>query len=1040
MQNHQSIKVTETYNNEYLQTLLNVDTKHKDYPKDGNKNNQFISTEEHTKLSKLLRKKSTVFNKKLNIYTNQVEFAKKVYKDPKTEEEISYGRLYGDTKSIQSAWKFIRKVASNGKVIGFDLSNSQPNILNQLCKKYVPEKKFTHLDAYTRNRDAMKREIEKYYNCLPDVAKNLIIRLCFGGEIQEWKTDWDITVDDDLAFVLGFEKEMKDIRETFAQQFPEYGIAAKVFTIRRNTGKIEAGKCPRRSMIASYLQNIEGDMLLHWANDVLPKLNVEVATPIHDEINVLASDYVLENKDMIMRKLEQSTKEKFGFDVILKEENYTMSDDDKQQIQAHLLYEKETVLLDQITQPTIDMEKNGYDTETYSQKYCKSIVNTSKKYEVIVLRSHLGTGKSTAICDLVKQRNFKSILCITPRVMFANSIFADLKKAEPGFKLYKDIHKNDRPKQKFIVCQLESLTTLADDYELVIFDESESNFTQFHSKTTEENFDLITEKFETIMKNALNVLCADAFICNRTLCLMDLLRPKSKKIYIDNTFQPYKRVCNNIGKTDKQMVAFFDKFQKLYPDHRNIIATGSRKNSEALFGKVLDKKETLLINSYSSDTYAKELQNVNEFWDKYQNVIYTSSITVGVSYDSKKEFDNLFLHFSCFGCTVRDMFQASLRARNIKNNVLYYSNFSSYYGDDRPWIFEFDKLMETINHREISSEKKLKEWVKHLWCYNEKELNTNARYHEALINRYLLMCGYTKNKLDKELEIDDEVSVDDDVSVEEYVSVEFSVKNDDYILVDISVVEDTPSYEYDKIKNITWDDSEEIYCKIVKGQADTKDKLEYIKHDFNFNVLYKHKKIDLEIRKSMFQAYLQHKDKILEKLRNINYEQDKEYHMRCSMYHDNVEQKRESIMIIKNLLGIENSFDKNLITRDKLEIMRLYFNENVDYIQDTWKLDKKFWFNKLKDEPATNIHKRTIGTLQTIFSKWVGSDFRVYKEEKETQEKKERTRKRVDKKRVEVSNFETKPQKYIEAFVDNTKNSFSDSKECLIVDISTDKM
>lgn len=1009
MQNPQSINVTETYNNEYLQVLLNVDTKHQDYPKDGNKNDYYISTEEHTKLSKMLRQKSTVFNKKLNIYTNQVVFSKRVYKDPKTEEEISYGRLYGDKRSIQSAWKFIRKVASNGKMIGFDLSNSQPNILNQLCKKYVPNERFTHLDAYTRNRDAKKEEITKHYNCKPDVAKNLIIRLCFGGEIAEWRKDWDITVEKDLDFVLGFEREMKDIREIHALHFPQHNIAAKVFNIRKKTGKIESGKCAYRSMIAMYLQNIEGDMLLHWANDVLPKLNVEVGTPIHDELNLLASDYVLENKDMIMRKLEQATKEKFGFDVVLKEENYTMSDDDKKQIQAHLLYEKETVLLDQITQPTIDMEKYGYDTENYSQRYCKSIVKTSKKYEVIVLRSHLGTGKSTAICDLVKQRKFKSILCITPRVMFANSIFADLRKAEPRFKLYKDIHKEDRPKQKFIVCQLESLTTLAADYELVIFDESESNFTQFHSETTKENFDLITEKFETIMKNALNILCADAFICNRTLCIMDLLRPKSKKIYIDNTFQPYKRVCNNIGKTDKQMVAFFDKFQKIYPDDRNIIATGSRKNSEGLFDKVLDKKETLLINSYSSDTYAKELQNVNVFWDKYQNVIYTSSITVGVSYDSKKEFDNLFLHFSVFGCTVRDMFQASLRARNIKNNVLYYSNFSSYYGDERPWVFEFDKLMETINHRDKNSEKKLKEWVKHLWCYNEKELNTNARYHESLINRYLLMCGYTKKKMDKELEIEEE-----DVSVED----------------DDNIPNDTPTYEYEDIEDIDYSYSEEIYIKIVKGQADTRDKLEYIKHDFNYNVLYKHKKIDLEIRKSMFQAYLQHKDKILEKIRNINYEQDKEYHMRCSMYHDNVEQKRESIMIIKNLLGIENSFDTNEISRDKLEIMRQYFNENVDYIQDTWKLDKKFWFNKLKAEPKTNIHKRTIGTLQTIFSKWVGSDFKQG----------ERKRIWINKKEVDVSKFETKPQKYIEAFVDNTKKSFFDSKECLIADISTDKM
>ena len=52
----------------------------------------------------------------------------------------------------------------------------------------------------------------------------------------------------------------------------------------------------------------------------------------------------------------------------------------------------------------------------------------AKTSDTIVLKSHLGTAKSTAICDLIKKHEYESVVCITPRVMFANNIFASLKK------------------------------------------------------------------------------------------------------------------------------------------------------------------------------------------------------------------------------------------------------------------------------------------------------------------------------------------------------------------------------------------------------------------------------------------------------------------------------------------------------------------------------------------------------------------------------------------------------------------------------------
>jgi hypothetical protein len=127
-------------------------------------------------------------------------------------------------------------------------------------------------------------------------------------------------------------------------------------------------------------------------------------------------------------------------------------------------------------------------------------------------------------------------------------------------------------------------------------------------------------------------------------------------------------------------------------------------------------------------------------------------------------------------------------------------------------------------------------------------------------------------------------------------------------------------------------------------------------------------------------------------------------------------------------LGIDNTFDLNHIPSEKIDLVRTYLNQNVDYIQNTWKLTKNFWFNKLKDEPIENKNKRTIGALQTIFSTWCGCDFKKGK----------RTRKRVEGKRVETASFETVPQPYIKPFIENTKNYIDSIEKCELLSFSED--
>lgn len=636
-----------------------------------------------------------------------------------------------------------------------------------------------------------------------------------------------------------------------------------------------------------------------------------------------------------------------------------------------LFKDKEEKYLDSVTIPTINLTNYGYEQIEYNQKYCKSLCDVSKKYDTIVLKSHLGTGKTTMICDLIKKNKYESVLCITPRVMFANSIFASLKKADDRFELYKDVNKATRKSSKFLVCQLESLISVSDHFDCIIMDESESNFMQFNSDTV-QNFRSVTSKFEKILANAKMVLCGDAFITNRTLCLMHLLRPYSKKVYIHNTFQPYSRKAYCIGNTDAKMVGFVRKFTDNNPKDRNVIATGSRVNGVAIKA-VLDESgsKNLFINSYSSDKIAKQLQDVNSLWDEYQHVMYTSSITVGVSYDSDYQFDNLMLHFTVFGCCVRDMFQASLRARVIKTNRLFYSRYSVFFGLKRYQVFDYTKMKEIVQHREVESTK-FDDWVSEMWIYNELELSVNAFYHKKLVDRYLDMCGYVDEKYEQEEEVFDKDSIDH------------------------------LGFVFGDIDDIDYEDYRKLYSKIVCGDAGTDEKLMYVKYEFLNNVLVNHNKLEVSQKESMWECYIQKSSQIKKFLSNIKYENgdDHEY---LSIYQDNTEQKLNSLKEIKAIFDIEKTFDMHTIPRNKISEMTVYIDENRDTIHKVWGV----LFKK-----GALTEKGLIGCMHQIFGIWIGGEFKRSKRE----------RKMTAGVRVDVSQFELSPSKFMQPFIQNQKD------------------
>ena len=372
------------YNIDDLNVLINVATDK--VPDDFE---IYISEEERLKLINLL--KDTKLHDEGYRY-KKITYRKKQY------GSIRYGRVITDTdnngryvESLQNMWKFIRKVASNGHIMGFDMENSQPRILKQLCDRHCPGVKLNYLNAYVNNRDDIRNQVKHRYGVSTGSAKELVVRLCFGGSISEWRKDNNVDESvKDLDLIKGFHGEVQHIMTVLAPSFPNYDRALQVFAWRlENEPQKMENKYEVRSSLAMYLQNIEGEIILAM-NRLLTALNIEVLTPIHDEINVEATLYVIENCDDIIEKLQAAVLAETSFNIKLKVEDYSMDDEVRAMIDAHRQY---------------------VNTDTVDDLFAKGYSSVKEEFEKIafMLRDTVEYAfvKSTGDIQIVKKKDFK---------------------------------------------------------------------------------------------------------------------------------------------------------------------------------------------------------------------------------------------------------------------------------------------------------------------------------------------------------------------------------------------------------------------------------------------------------------------------------------------------------------------------------------------------------------------------------------------------------------------------------------------------------
>jgi hypothetical protein len=231
---------------------------------------------------------------------------------------------------------------------------------------------------------------------------------------------------------------------------------------------------------------------------------------------------------------------------------------------------------------------------TIHERYVPPLIFENSR--TIILQSHLGTGKTVAISEMIQYGRYERILIVSPRKSYTYSQIGALRQAAtsgtmPFFESYLD-HSGPLGHLPYLILQAESLWRIkgAEDYDLVIMDESESILCQMHSVVTHGPHMIDNHVvLETVLRGSLRAVFADAFVSDRTFHAVRELRDETTH-FIENTYQPYDRTAISLAPIHKDkrvanLGALCERIMEALKAGRKIVVLWTSKKRGLWFAK-----------------------------------------------------------------------------------------------------------------------------------------------------------------------------------------------------------------------------------------------------------------------------------------------------------------------------------------------------------------------------------------------------------------------------------------------------------------------
>jgi len=303
--------------------------------------------------------------------------------------------------------------------------------------------------------------------------------------------------------------------------------------------------------------------------------------------------------------------------------------------------------------------------------------------KALIFNIGMGGGKTTMCVDYLK-RSKNSFVWIAPRQALVMNTYQRFIQNEMDVVNYLDCGSSRAIKSKkinqgrnLILCG-ESLNYLEDTkkFDVIVIDEIESVLNTWDSETHTKNIVSNFKNFCDLLVNSKKIILLDAFTTTKTTNFLKSLKiddiviygssytPKEKTlIYNDDYEQTIKKICNDL-----------DEKKKLYVFHAYKSGTTKHYSIEQLALKIsteckIIRPKILIYYGDMDDNKKKTLYDVNKEWAKYDLILTTTSITVGVNFEGDN-FDKVYLLVA--GCVnnVRDVIQTSMRIRKTKEDII----------------------------------------------------------------------------------------------------------------------------------------------------------------------------------------------------------------------------------------------------------------------------------------------------------------------------------------------------------------------------------
>lgn len=349
--------------------------------------------------------------------------------------------------------------------------------------------------------------------------------------------------------------------------------------------------------------------------------------------------------------------------------------------------------------------------------------NLEKKYDTIVTKSCMGTGKTKNINKLIENNKYKKILIVSFRISLDEEYVRNFK----DFKLYSTIGDKiyDIDINNKLVVQIDSLHKIRGSCDLLILDEF--TYTTTHLVEYVKNK---SESYETLvnyLKLSPKVIISDAYLTEEDINWISLFRENI--LYINNEYKKHnnKKIRNFKTNSSEFMESIINDLEN---NKKIILATNKKGFSDYLQFCVqqnpkISNKKYKFIDADNSHTI--DIEN----WDKYDLIGYTPTIVAGLSFE-KKHYDSCYGYFinssSCAELCVQQLF----RVRDIESNVINLC-FEITGKKDYPITYEGIKKYILSQHMELNK------------GLNNIKLNRFTR--EIIEDEYLELYINTKKKI-----------------------------------------------------------------------------------------------------------------------------------------------------------------------------------------------------------------------------------------------------------------------------------------------------